>query len=1579
MVKRYKVEDPKVPHDYIEVPDDMPPEQVERIIQRQYHGVESHVSQGQEQGWDDWAQDKAEAAVDAINPWSTPDVRPGSEEEAEETAERLSEGPQQHPSADQIRNEGLIYDGDGHLHPEAGRPEDYEKQLQNLEKQAQGLQQGGGQDTAPQIEVDFGGADRGATDQRATTQRDTPVGTAEIDPGTQGYNPPATPEEDEGPFSPAEAVAHGARETGASLIDLARAISMPGPDYDKAFSAEEAERRGADQEVIEKIKAAKGTAPEPDMLANELEKARKFISPNGEFKGGEQYSPKWWGLQILRAAPQYMTQIAATAAGGPYAGMAMIGGQIYGQTYNELRKKGVGKTKAMESAMANAALQSTLEQYGINKLMRNPMTKKAGQRIAKFIADSGREGFTEALQQAPDTITKMAGESDSWDEFSQKFVNTDWSQEAEKAGTAAGVGAALGGAGSVGTQTAQETQRRTPPAMPQEGESRELTREEVQARIKEALGQKAQVDREMQAEAEQEMREQNAQENQNRQPTERQQEAPDPIAGIDGAPGTTDPQLLQEDADIDLGQVDESDIKKVPFDQFRSWPETLPKPSRSLWPALLDFTREVGGEMGRQKTMKKNLLGLFDPKDRSINVQDVTETLTLAHEAGHMLDFRMHGDTFPSSLKKRFPDAPVSDTELRREAATVSQRQRPTAWQDPRMLGYLKKHQELMADFFSSYVHDPEGTREMAPNLTSEVERHLSENVPQTKDYVDALVDRARESDHGMASIEAVQMMGANRPISPTAQMVQDMQRDGYQEAAKNLLLENERQRRAEAIRTDRQADEIDKLVPDQTAQMDIVAAIERTDNPWTGKELQEIDREIDQDPAKRKVLERYRAYMEQSRQRANKYVADATGDDYFGYVKDYVMHMYDMNKRQAQDFAGKWTRQSPQAKPRTFPTLKDAVEAGYKPREMGLSDMLRKWNDMNQKVAATQALLKSLPKLQNREGAPIIAKPSEQPDWPRLEHHALTRTYGQPLYDKSGKKIGVKLKEGAVAVDPEVAPLLKSFFGEPFTGNVPKKIEGVNAAMKAFQLTILSGFHHQAEFFSAIGGLRGNMLGFYGKKAQALGGKRLLGLGPHVKNPWSAGKMLRNTPEVVNDFVKHGGNIGRIKAEGINIVEKKLRDVEAKLQTFVGNGNPMWWVPYAGTQSARKLYTGWQNILWDGVDRAKLATYYKIVTDGSMYTDGRTITDVKRIAAQYVNNNYGGQEFTNTIFRDPRTNWIARNGLMSLDWTWSQIKNATWWAAGVESPGRLKKSQRTEASRARAKMMRKLGRRHWASFMLGVGAFTVAGNLAMVGRFPWENERGHRIDIDWTPLWRSLPWNSDWKDRGDTARRYIGLGKAGREIMKWIRTPIAELGNKMGPLPRLFTEQLMGHGLGSTFPMPWTRENLSDWEYWMARGKHVAKQFKPFSLSGNTAFLSFPSSKGMTAYKATKSFTKLYRSTYMDAAGAANLPKLDKALAKDPSRIEQEIWDAALANGVNAKKAREAALAKAKKECYDRFFRAVKDQNLEAAEKWAKGLEKLGVNLESLQKSAEARAEWQIAPVEYGQTPSGQRGGFYR
>ena len=125
-----------------------------------------------------------------------------------------------------------------------------------------------------------------------------------------------------------------------------------------------------------------------------------------------------FAYDFVRSAPQQLLNIA-TALANPGAALYMMGTQILGGSYSELREQGVSPRRALESGLANAALQAPLERLGLDRFMAVFRSTSLRDTLMRMGGAALAEGFTEYLQKAPETLTNLWGLAET------KFKNQD--------------------------------------------------------------------------------------------------------------------------------------------------------------------------------------------------------------------------------------------------------------------------------------------------------------------------------------------------------------------------------------------------------------------------------------------------------------------------------------------------------------------------------------------------------------------------------------------------------------------------------------------------------------------------------------------------------------------------------------------------------------------------------------------------------------------------------------------------------------------------------------------------------------------------------------------------------------------------------------------------------------------------------------------------------------------------------------------------------------------------------------------------------------------------------------------------
>lgn len=163
---------------------------------------------------------------------------------------------------------------------------------------------------------------------------------------------------------------------------------------------------------------------------------------------------------VLRTAPQVGSQITATLLAGPAGGMGLMAAQIAGSTYENLTQSGVASDRAIAAGLANAILQTPLEQFGIGKIMKAWKPQKALiGKLKDIVQAMGTEGFTEWIQAYPDLIANVfaLNPDAALLDKGKKIVDELWTTTKQGAYEGA-VGATLGGAAATIIGAAAQTQ-----------------------------------------------------------------------------------------------------------------------------------------------------------------------------------------------------------------------------------------------------------------------------------------------------------------------------------------------------------------------------------------------------------------------------------------------------------------------------------------------------------------------------------------------------------------------------------------------------------------------------------------------------------------------------------------------------------------------------------------------------------------------------------------------------------------------------------------------------------------------------------------------------------------------------------------------------------------------------------------------------------------------------------------------------------------------------------------------------------------------------------------------------------------
>lgn len=131
---------------------------------------------------------------------------------------------------------------------------------------------------------------------------------------------------------------------------------------------------------------------------------------------------------VAEGATQLAGQALVTLATGGIGGSIFMGAQIAGNQYNELRDAGVEPDRAFEASVANALIQTPLEQLSFGKLMKSlPANSKLKAKLYQVLESTLTEGLTEGLQELPEQLSSIWAKNNGIDALG---VAREWDKNA---------------------------------------------------------------------------------------------------------------------------------------------------------------------------------------------------------------------------------------------------------------------------------------------------------------------------------------------------------------------------------------------------------------------------------------------------------------------------------------------------------------------------------------------------------------------------------------------------------------------------------------------------------------------------------------------------------------------------------------------------------------------------------------------------------------------------------------------------------------------------------------------------------------------------------------------------------------------------------------------------------------------------------------------------------------------------------------------------------------------------------------------------------------------------------------------
>jgi hypothetical protein len=1001
---------------------------------------------------------------------------------------------------------------------------------------------------------------------------------------------------------------------------------------------------------------------------------------------------------------------------------------------------------------------------------------------------------------------------------------------------------------------------------------------------------------------------------------------------------------------------------------------------------LMEASRQLGALVRSRATLRPGVLGQFVrtklagiKQADKIEVGDIRNQNTVAHEIGHSLDGILwptvnFGESQESLAARLSPTYfPTSQQAMRslgkdlsKELTSVSELMRGPMTGSKGHVAYRKRATELIADYFSLYAHDRDRAAAMAPKFTKGFENALAKDQ-NTADVVKGVVSgnvipkppppalpKQLAGITGTPPQPGTAMPGQvpAPPIAPPP-----VRERAAAVAAEGLVKDAVRTFAAKVEKARIVADNWRKFVKSQSDRNDVGAFVEGIGN--LEKPGDTIDRVRNRmTPAKERLAKDYRFRQELERQEINKYLKDSEEGEYLKFLEDYLGHFYVDNTAKRQAAISRWAKESPHAKQRKLPTLKEAVDMGLTPITQDPAVTYELNSRINWQVATNRKFVDKLGDIKTAAGADAVVPAKDAPaGWEITNNPLIQRVYARRVPN------GVMIWKGGAAIHPDIWRAARQILEAPQSGDLGKAYDAINGFTRANAFAF-SLFHDLTLRSAAVGSqatlanpLRGLVRLF---ERHPITGERQI-----FASTRGLGKELLQNEDAVSDAAEHGLKFSYTDSEAY----------QHTARTFLEKSAARWRdVPVLGkaTRIARDIQQFRQEGLWKNThDAFKIITYHDLVNkalEGA--PPGTDAKGVKEQIASYLNDAYGGQEWQTKFWLDPGTRKVLSRFFLAPDWTLSTLRS-------VPGLSDVASTAREQAPRIAGREtfptpkegIEGAGRRlrFWGTEVAALALATAAAQYAIYKSFgddkkgdkpmPWDNELNQKMRVDVTPLMRKLPWH----DPKDPTRHYVNLGKRPQEILNWFTEPDKQVLSKASRPVAMIFEQVTGSE--GDFKAPWKQDHESFVESLPSRAKAIGTEALPFTFRGNQFALSAPVRKGMTKYKAQQA----YESVFELATNPNRLKSLLRGQQPSEgtlSEMTSQITDAAKRNGVPAEEVLKRSLSVVRGHHYNEFFKAFEKGDRKKMDDEAKALITLGATGRGIEESVKRRLELQpVAP----------------
>lgn len=999
-------------------------------------------------------------------------------------------------------------------------------------------------------------------------------------------------------------------------------------------------------------------------------------------------------------------------------------------------------------------------------------------------------------------------------------------------------------------------------------------------------------------------------------------------------------------------------------------PDGVKDPGVEFAPELMEASRRLGTLVRTYSALKPGVLGRYR-RGRAgiaivdkIEVGDIENLATVAHEMGHDIDALLfptiwsrpkHRWHTQESLAERIGLPDARKGQLMSELIQVSVIMRGVIPPSGAYNKYRRRATELIADWFSMYVFDPELARNLAPLWTEGFERALAGN-PNAQETVQQLhagnvipIPGSRSPGAVTGSTPA-NMPGAMPPREVPTPTREVRAAVAAEELVKGVVRLYEAMVQKARIRSDRWR----KLVPSQQDRNDVGAFVEGIGNlEIPGDTLDEVQRRMT--PEKQQLVKKYRLEIDKQRGEINQLLVSFGEDaEYLAFLMDYLPHFYINAKTPlGVEAMSKFMKTSKNAKQRKLPSLQEAVELGLIPVSQDPAVLAEIHARINWRVATNRSFLQSLKNIKTSAGEDVVVPASKNPGgWPVSNNPLIQRVYA-----KMGRG-AIMLWRGGAAIHPDVWHAVRQILETPTRTRLGRIYDAVNSFTRANAFAF--SFFHDITLAMASAGSHGTLLRPLRGLVRIFERDPATGELRMFQTARSAGKGLMMVEDAVFDAAQHGLKFSWTDSESYQVVSiGALDELAARLRHLPVLGKT--------ARFASDLQNWRQRKLWrDTHDALKLLAYHDMVSKALSEAPAGTVSsDVKEMIASLLNDAFGGQEWQTKFWLSPTARMVAARFWLAPDWTLSTLRSVPFVSDTFSVTGEALQrvlGKQPPLHRLKEGWKGNMGRlKFWRAELTVMALATIAAQYAIYLAFgdddkddkpwPWDNEEGQNRRIDVTPLMRKMPW---W-DEKNPSRYYVNMGKRPEEVLHWVTKFDQNIQSKLARPINEAIRQIVG--MEGDFPLAWKREHMTFVESVPSRAKSVASLMVPYTFSGNQFALSLPYRKGMSKYKAQHAFESAY-----EVIGTPNrFGAFAKSLArghftKDMEQVLVDIADAASRNGVQVDFVRRQALSEVRSRHYAALFRAYQNGDQKAMEREADALFRLGATIEQINASMKRR-----------------------